>query len=104
MRRSSRARKRSKIFFATLPIFFQSSSASSQTNRPLVDEFDHRLGKIRRALRAFREVLADEGFDALLAQVLPDHLELALGVAAETVRRDDDGQAVVLKEHQGVAC
>jgi hypothetical protein len=49
-------------------------------------------------------VLADEGFDALLAQVLPDHLELALGVAAETVRRDDDGQAVVLKEHQGVAC
>ena len=45
-----------------------------------------------------------EGFDALLAQVLPDHLELALGVAAETVQRDDDGQAVVLKEHQGVAC
>jgi hypothetical protein len=33
-------------------------------NRPL----DHPLGKIRRALRAFREVLADEGFDALLAK------------------------------------
>jgi hypothetical protein len=46
-------------------------------------------------------VLADEGLDARLAQRLPDHLELALGVAAETVQRDDDGQAVVFKEHSG---
>jgi hypothetical protein len=49
-------------------------------------------------------MLADEGFDALLAQVLPDHLELALGVGAETVQRADDGQAVVLKEHRWGAC
>jgi hypothetical protein len=57
--------------------------------------------RVRRALRAFREGLADEGLDALLAQVLPDHLELARGVAAETVQRDDDGQAVVFNEHSG---
>jgi hypothetical protein len=49
--------------------------------------------------------LADEGFDALLAQVFPDHLELALGVAAETLQRDDDGQAEVFVEGtSGVAC
>jgi len=42
--------------------------------------------------------LADESLDALLAQVFPDHLELALGVAAETVQRDADGQAEVLVE------
>jgi hypothetical protein len=34
----------------------------------------------------------DEGFDAPLAHVLPDHLELALVVATETVQRDDDGK------------
>ena len=41
---------------------------------------------------------------SLLLSRLSDHHELALGVAAETGQRDDDGQAVVLKEHQAVAC
>ena len=41
---------------------------------------------------------------SLLLSRISDHLELALGVAAETGQRDDDGQAVVLKEHQAVAC
>jgi hypothetical protein len=38
---------------------------------------------LRHASRRGVRCGADERFDALLAQVLPDHLELALGVAAE---------------------
>jgi len=83
----------------------EEESSSSLSTRPTTSPAKRRprrwFGRLARFVapfEPFREVLADEGFDALLAQVFPDHLELALGVAAETVQRDDDGQAVVFVE------
>jgi hypothetical protein len=35
------------------------------------------LARFVAPFEPFAKVLADDGFDALLAQVLPDHLELA---------------------------